>query len=200
MAKEKWRDIPNVPYYQASSNGRIRSLNRTIEIKFSKKKKKKFFRFFPGVILKFDKKINGAGYYGFWAYGDQAVHRCVYSAFFGRIPKNKSVNHKNCNKLDNKISNLEIVSFSYQVAHALKNGRMDQHRIMTSLRCSGSKNPRSKLTATQAKTIVDRLNSGESGPALAREYGVTHASVYYCRKTKWYLKELNLSVPNAAAI
>lgn len=196
--KEIWKDIPGLPFYQASSKGRIRSLNRIITYKVKNSKRSQFCK---GQLIKFKKKINGAGYYGFWGLKDQAVHRCVYSAFYGKIPKNKSINHKNFNKLDNRIENLELVTFSYQIQHALKNGRMDQHIKNMSVKCSGSKNPRAKLTAKQAEEIYKRHIAGETLNKLSKEFKMSSSGLSHLKKTKWFEKELrNNTIPPAIVI
>lgn len=46
------------------------------------------------------------------------VHRLVYSTFKGAIPRGCNINHKNRNKLDNHIDNLECVSFQENSTHA----------------------------------------------------------------------------------
>lgn len=50
------------------------------------------------------------------------VHTLVANAFFGYRPANKNVNHKNCNKLDNTVENLEYVTPSENIQHAMQNG------------------------------------------------------------------------------
>lgn len=50
----------------------------------------------------------------------KTVHRLVAEAFYGT--SNKEVNHKNGNKSDNRLSNLEFVTKSENVRHALTTG------------------------------------------------------------------------------
>lgn len=52
-----------------------------------------------------------------------AVHRIVALAFIGESPEGKDqINHKNCDKLDNRIENLEWVSNDENREHAQKHG------------------------------------------------------------------------------
>lgn len=44
------------------------------------------------------------------------------------------------------------------------------------------RHPRARFTNLEAKLIADRLKGGESGPALAREYGVDHSVIYRTAK------------------
>lgn len=50
------------------------------------------------------------------------VHRAVVESFIGQIPDGMEVNHKDGNKLNNHLDNLEIVTFAENFAHAQKNG------------------------------------------------------------------------------
>lgn len=50
------------------------------------------------------------------------VHRLVAYAFIG-IPRGMTVNHKNCDKKDNRINNLEIVTLRENLEHSFEQGR-----------------------------------------------------------------------------
>lgn len=175
--KKVWRDIPGFEKrYQASSLGRIRSLNRfTIQKRRSKIISVKY----PGKILKIDKKINNGGYYivTLLTNGERlyrSVHRLVCLTFRGNPPEyGMQVNHINGNKLDNKISNLEWVSPSKNIQHALSIGCFDKHIKNMSKKNRGELNPRSKLTKNKVINIREALNSGMNSKALALMYDVT---------------------------
>lgn len=47
------------------------------------------------------------------------VHRLVATSYLGEVKEGYTVNHKNGDKKDNRLSNLEIVSQSYNVKHSL---------------------------------------------------------------------------------
>ena len=97
--KEIWKDIPNYEgYYQVSNLGNVKS------IRFNREK-----------LLK--KCINSCGYYLVVLYSNKKrkifyVHQLVAIAFLNHNPNRfeKVVNHKNFDKLDNRVENLEIVS------------------------------------------------------------------------------------------
>jgi hypothetical protein len=51
------------------------------------------------------------------------VHHLVAAAFLGPKPDGAEVNHKDCDKTNNALSNLEYVSRGENIAHALANGK-----------------------------------------------------------------------------
>lgn len=82
--------IPNTPeYYFAGEDGHIYSN-------------------YSGVLkkLKAAKSNSGTGYFQVNILGSKLVHRLIYQAFKGVIPKGKVVSHKDGNKYNNKPDNL----------------------------------------------------------------------------------------------
>jgi len=109
---EIWRDIPSLPYYQASSLGRIRSLpGRT---KFSRK-----------TICYLKCRENSTGYLRFGIPGNKTffVHRAVAEAFLG-LANGLTVNHKDSNRKNNNLDNLEYMTQSENIVHARNLGRI----------------------------------------------------------------------------
>lgn len=97
------------------------------------------------------------------------VHRLVAQAFLPNPTNKETVNHKDGNKLNNHVDNLEWSDRHEQLLHAYS------HNLKTSQK--GHSNCNSKLTDEQVKEIR-RLyvrNSKEFGTvALAKKYGVTN--------------------------
>ena len=91
---EVWKDIKDYEEeYEVSNLGRVRN-----------KKTKK--------ILKPKKGKNGYSYVGLYKKGEAKwfyVHRLVYEAFIGEIPKWMQVNHKDENKENNVLSNIDAL-------------------------------------------------------------------------------------------
>jgi hypothetical protein len=52
-------------------------------------------------------------------YTKRGVHRVVWEAFNGPIPDRLEVNHKNLDRSDNRLENLEIVTHQQNIQHAI---------------------------------------------------------------------------------
>ena len=74
------------------------------------------------------------------------AHRVTWTYFKGRIPEGYQINHKDGNKGNNDINNLEIVTASENVLHA-------RDVLKTFQDWRGEKNYRAKLTLKEARSI-----------------------------------------------
>jgi hypothetical protein len=108
--EEVWEDIPNFKGYQASNLGDIRSISfrRTKKIKNLSKFSSK------NGYLRVKITINGMG-------KSYSVHRLVAATFLGES-KELEINHKDGDKTNNKIENLEYCTRSENMLHAYRNG------------------------------------------------------------------------------
>lgn len=68
----------------------------------------------------------------------ELVHRLVAKAFIENDGNKEQVNHKDCDKLNNKLINLEWVTHEENMKHSVENGRQRDQ--------SGENNSRVKLT------------------------------------------------------
>jgi len=99
------------------------------------------------------------------------VHALVAAAFIGPRPKGLSINHKDGNKANNRLENLEYLSYRNQQLHAHANGLARPYSFKS-------------LTDEQAREIY--LNDTDSGRALARLYGVKAQTISAIRTGKSY--------------
>lgn len=96
------------------------------------------------------------------------LHRLVAEVFIGEPLKDKYfVNHKNGNKTDCRLSNLEYVSAKENSLHAVGAGLIK----------SGEKHLSAKLTESQVKDIYERIKNGEKLKDIAKFYGVVHGAI-----------------------
>lgn len=105
------------------------------------------------------------------------IHQLVAEAFIGRCPSGKDVNHKDGNKRNNRIENLEYVTPSENTIHAFKTGLIIPAR--------GSHIGSAKLTNRQVRRIRFRYEHGASMSDIARRLniGITTVSDIIKRRT-----------------
>lgn len=96
------------------------------------------------------------------------THRVVWEALRGPIPDGMYVNHRDGDKTNNAIDNLELVTHSENMKHARRTGLLNQW---------GEANPSAKLTESNVREIRARLAAGETGLSLAAQYGVTSSVI-----------------------
>ena len=105
------------------------------------------------------------------------VHQLVAEAFIGQRPtKQHQINHKNGNKLDNTVANLEWVTAKENTAH--------RSRVLK-LGC-GERHYKSKLTANDVQNIRAQYASGALQSDLAEQYGVRANNIsFIVRRITW---------------
>ena len=127
---EVWKDVVGYEgHYAVSNMGRVKSLHRDLPHK----------TYGTWHINEHLMKPNLAGPEGSQYYSvalhvgkkskNVKVHRMVAEAFIPRIEGKDVVNHKDCNKLNNKAENLEWCTNLENVRHAIENNLMDWSKI-----------------------------------------------------------------------
>ena len=145
-----WRPISD--NYEASYDGHIRN-----------SKTKRILREFVGndgyLRTQFDGKT-------------RTIHRTIAQAYIPIDPDRKFINHKDGNKQNNSVDNLEWCTRSENMRHA--------YFMKLKTPPVGSKNGRSRLSESDVNFIRDHYVKGDpiyGGKALAERFGVAHQTI-----------------------
>lgn len=175
MSREIWKDVDEYEgIYQVSSHGRVKRVAPGPST-------------WPGRLLKPGRNTYGYLHVSLYRDGKEqtvAVHRLVAEAFLERpSPGHNEVNHKNGDKTDNRVENLEWVTCSENHRHA--------HRVL-GRRCvvpdlRGEQHANSKLTRRAVRQIRELYATGEyMQKELAEMFGVSRAAIgYVIRRETW---------------
>ena len=90
------------------------------------------------------------------------VHKLVMLAFVGPRPDLMVVNHKDGDKANNTLANLEYVTVAENEAHALRNGLKPSHE----------RHGQAKLTRDQVSECHRRSALGETHTSIAKDFSV----------------------------
>ena len=145
---EVWKDIKGYEgVYQVSNQGRVRSLDR---LNSAGKRMK-------GSIRRQSKNSNGYLYVNLCLNGKSfncSVHRLVAITFIPNPDNKYTVNHKNENKEDNRVENLEWMSLQENLRYGTHDIRMAQTRKG---RMCGPKHPNFGKRGKNANTHKGRV-------------------------------------------
>lgn len=178
---EHWEIIKDYPRYEVSNLGRIRidghkikewptTENKYINIRISNSTSSK----------------------------TRTVHSLVMEAFIYKFDPTNEINHRDCNKSNNNLENLEYVTHKKNMDHATANGLLD-HRYrrgkdrhnygipipenikskMKAAHNADGNHPNYVLTDDQVYSIKKRRFEGEQLITLANEFNQTVANVSF---------------------
>ena len=172
--EEIWRDIAGYEgSYQVSNMGRVRSLDR----------KDGRGNQIKGRMLILHKNRNGYLQAAIFSKGKTKlsyVHRLVAQAFIPNAKQLKCVNHKDENKTNNIVDNLEWCDHKYNNNYGKLTHEFRSNNV------SGEKHPQSKLTKEQVLSIRELHKKGHSITNLSKQYGVCRQHIWeIIKQTKW---------------
>ncbi len=115
----------------------------------------------------------------------KAIHQVMAEAFIGKLPKGYHTNHKDSNKLNNNISNLEYITAGDNIRHS----------AMAGTHPHGARVGGSKLTDRKVLRIKDMLKKGTPSVFIAKLYGVSKSNICQIKKGEiWkHLKRSGIS-------
>ena len=174
---EIWKDINGYEgIYQISNTGRLKSLKRLFIRKNNINPYNK-----EEIILKLQN--NGKGYL-FIRLSKNSKHKYYYihrlvALHFIDNPSNKpAVNHKDGNKSNNNVNNLEWVTNSENQIHALETG------LLIPKGAVGIKNTKSKLTDNDILIIREKSLEGIRGTDIAKIFNVCKTTISGIKNNK----------------
>ena len=154
---KEWKPIKGFERYEVSSNGRIR---------FSKtKNERRLSKSLCGYPMIFFRILGSVQKKGF------TVHRLVAEAFLLNPHNYPQVNHKDGNKENNNVENLEWVTPSDNI----------KHKINVLGIGKGETHPRALLSEEQVKNIK---NSNKKISELVTEFGCSYGAIQSIRNGK----------------
>jgi hypothetical protein len=122
--REIWKEIRGFKGYEVSNLGKVRSTARI-------KQWGNTFEWKDEIMLKQVKGKNGYLYVNLYNKGrfKKSVHNLVIENFVGLRPKDNVINHRNGDKENNNVTNLEYCTQSYNMKHAYDNGLYKKERV-----------------------------------------------------------------------
>lgn len=162
-----WKDVLGYEgTYKVSNTGIVKSIDRTIKTINGKLVFKK------GKVLKQYEDKYGYLVVGLRKSGSKPktikVHRIVATAFLSNVSEKLTVNHKDFNRKNNNVSNLEFCDIGKNVKYSHKNKRYP----------TNSKHGRSKLTETEVSQIREMYSKNTSPTLLSRKYKVSRSTIH----------------------
>jgi hypothetical protein len=110
-------------------------------------------------------------------YSTFSLHRLVAEAFIGPRPAGMEVNHKDGNKGNNQADNLEYVTKSENVRHAMRLGLVNPTAKLPQ-DTKGEANGRAILTAADVVDIRNKWRAGIDSKTIASQYGLADKYVW----------------------
>jgi len=155
--KEKWKTISGNNNYEISTHGRIKRIKAGRGAKVGK-------------IL--NPTLDGAGYLIVSLYKNNKrnidrVHQLTAFHFIGKRPSGYQINHKDCNKKNNRLRNLEYCTPLENTRHAIRHG----------LGGSGERNGMAKLTAKDVIKIRALVAKGETMKQVGKKFNISYQHV-----------------------
>ena len=171
MCEEIWKDIPGYEgKYQASSEGRIRSLDREVK-GVCHYTGEPFIRRIKGKILspgRFCKSGHVSVVLGHGTQG-KPVHQLVMKTFVGEPTEGMEVLHNNGNPKDNRLQNLRYGTRTDNILDVYRQGRRWR-----------------KLSVNDVYDIRFELMCGFSGRQVADMHGVSESIISSIKRGRTY--------------
>lgn len=105
-------------------------------------------------------------------------HRDVMERHLGRkLERGEHVHHKNHNRSDNRLENLEVLQASEHMKHHVNEMTSEELRVRAIAGAEGLKRKTQAKLRPRNEIIIARRSSGESAASIASDFGLTAAMV-----------------------
>lgn len=156
---ETWKPILDLPGYEVSDCGNVRSwFNTHGQIVDRPHPLKQMLTYKGRPTIRIRRRDRQCTLY---------IHRLVLEAFVGPCPEGMQACHYDDDSLNNHVDNLRWDTRAANVLDKLRNGKVPR----------GEASGAAKLTRKQVLEIRDRYAAGEYSGPLAKEFGVTVTSI-----------------------
>jgi hypothetical protein len=99
------------------------------------------------------------------------IHRLVFETFRSVIPEGLEINHRNGDRSDNRLENLELMTRSENMKHCYL-------ELSPSLnRAKGASHYKAKLTEEDIHKVMAMAKEGVSRSAIAAQFGVSKTAI-----------------------
>lgn len=156
-SKEIWKTIPFLPFYDASTKGRIRSWKNN---KWGRLSKPRILKICVNKKLKYRLLNTRQKSY--------LVHRLILMTFVGPPPSNHECLHWDDDKLNNNLENLRWGTHKENAADWARNGRMPK----------GSTSYKAILTEKDIPEIRELCKWGFPHHVIGTAYGVSRGAIW----------------------
>lgn len=170
-----WRSVREFPDYEISDEGGLRRVTPSRGTQVGRVRKPQFLN----------------GYVAYWLKRDGHVlaryaHRMVADAFLGPIPRGMQVNHKNGDRSDCRLDNLEIVTNAENRAHSYQVLGVKPNRATAERNCN------TNLTWPDVDEI---RSSNELASQIAKRFNTTRQAIWRIRTGKAWRDEDRPATP-----
>lgn len=164
MKNEVWKEINDIPNYEVSNLGNIRSKKTLRKLKCG------LVRGYPHIDL-----YNSKGRKNYY------IHRLVAELFIPNPNNLPQVNHKDGNKLNNSVDNLEWCTCKENILHGIKNGlKIYKKGTQSAMYGKYGKNSNRAIPILQFDLNNNLIKQWDSQIEIQRELGYKQSVISNC--------------------
>jgi hypothetical protein len=185
--EEEFRIIPSFPDYLVSNFGRVKTKSRPIRYTHPRTGEQHFRQSEERHLKIQTNKKTGYKFHQLYKGGkmfNRPIHVLVSDAFLERPEWGEVINHKDGNKHNNTVGNLEWTTDKYNHEHA----------TITGLKANGTKIKSSILNDSCVRGIRYFLSKGYSHSELASAFGVSRATISLLAEGKTWKHVENITI------